>query len=196
MNNFDLLSFRRKIIDNNIILLFEGKMSQGILVALVDTLKEKLNAPDETAEDRMHYMVKKLYAVFVELAQNIQNHSFEQEIIGQASIGIGIIVIRENADCFTLSSGNSIRIGDAEKLTEYCLYLNSLDKNDLKKLYKEKLRAGRQEDKKGAGIGLIEIKRKSDAPLEIKTEPLDEQSVFFTVSINLAKGELNGQFND
>jgi hypothetical protein len=192
MDHFDLLNFRRKITENNIILLFEGKMSQGILVVLVDMLREKLNAADETGEDRMQYIVRKLYAIFVELAQNIQNHSLEREIVGATSIGSGIIVMRENADFFTISSGNAILSGNADKLTQYCHYLNSLDGDELKKLYKEKLRTTRREGEKGAGIGLIEIMRKSDSLLETAMQALDEQTVFFTLSINLAKGELHG----
>lgn len=192
MGNFDLLCLRRKIIENNIILLFEGKMSQGVLVALVDMLREKLNAAEETGDNRMQYTVRKLYAIFVELAQNIQNHSFEQEIVGKTSVGSGIIVMRENTDYFTITSGNSMPSNDADKLLQYCHYLNSLDADALKKLYKEKLREARREGEKGAGIGLIEIMRKSESLLETTMQTLDEQTVFFTLSINITKGELHG----
>lgn len=192
MGNFDLLCLRRKIIENNIILLFEGKMSQGVLVALVDMLREKLNAAEESGDNRMQYTVRKLYAIFVELAQNIQNHSFEREIVGKASIGSGIIVMRDNTEFFTISSGNSLPPGDADKLMQYCRYLNSLDADGLKKLYKERLRTARREGEKGAGIGLIEIMRKSESLLETTMQTLDEQTVFFTLSINIAKGELHG----
>lgn len=192
MGDFDLLCLRRKIIENNIILLFEGKMSQGVLVALVDMLREKLNATEDGGRERMQYTVRKLYAIFVELAQNIQNHSMEKEIVGKTIIGSGIIVMRENAGFFTITSGNSMPSGDADKLTQYCHYLNSLDGDSLKRLYKEKLRMTRREGEKGAGIGLIEIVRKSDSLLETAMQTLDEHTVFFTLSINVAKGELHG----
>ena len=56
MDTFDLLSFRKQIVENNIILSFEGKMSQGILVSLVETLKERLQAKNDNASDSMHFM--------------------------------------------------------------------------------------------------------------------------------------------
>lgn len=192
MGNFDLLGIRRTIIDNNIILLFEGKMSQGVLVALVDMLREKLNAVEEGGGDRMQYLVRKLYAIFVELAQNIQNHSLEQEVVGTTRIGSGIIVMRENAGFFTITSGNVMLSGAADNLAQYCRDLNSLDAEGLKKLYKEKLRTARREGEKGAGIGLIEIMRKSESQLDTAAQPLDAQTVFFTLSVNIAKGELHG----
>ncbi|MGR8935929.1 MAG: SiaB family protein kinase [Gammaproteobacteria bacterium] len=192
MNDFDLLYLRRNIIENNIILLFEGKMSQGVLIALVDMLREKLNATEEASGDRLHYLARKLYAIFVELAQNIQNHSLEREVVGQTSIGCGIIVMREKAGFFTITSGNALLNSDADKLMHYCHYLNSLDGDGLKKLYKEKLRTTRRIGDKGAGIGLIEIMRKSDSLLETAIRKLDERSVFFSLSVNIAKGEFHG----
>jgi hypothetical protein len=192
MNNFDLLQFRRKITENNIILLFEGRLSQGMLVVLVDMLKEKLSAAEETERDHRQYLVRKVYAIFVELAQNVQNHSCEKEKVGDASIGSGIILMRENADCFTIISGNALAVAEAHKLKDYCDYINGLNEDALKKLYKEKLRAARREGEKGAGIGLIEIKRKADSPLDAAIQALDEQTVFFTLSVNIGKGEWNG----
>lgn len=192
MSHFDLLQFRRRITENNIILLFEGKMSQGILIALVDMLKEKLNASEEAEKGHMQHLVRKVYAIFVELAQNVQNHSHEKQIIGSTSIGCGIILMRESADFFTITSGNVLPNDKADQLRQYCEYLNGLDEDALKKLYKEKLRAPRREGEKGAGIGLIDIKRKSENPLAINIQTLDGQTVFFALSVNISKGEWHG----
>ena len=189
MKNFDLLQFRRGITENNIILLFEGKMSQVILSALVDMLKEKLSDSDEDNNGQKEYLVRKVYAIFVELAQNVQNHSYERDGIGSASVGTGIILMRENEDFFTITSGNVLSTPDAEQLRQNCHYLNGLDEEALKKLYKEKLRAPRPGGGKGAGIGLIDIKRKSENPLETSIQAIDEQTVFFALSVNIGKGE-------
>ena len=187
MQPFDLFSFRQKIIENNIILSFEGKMSQGVLTALIDALKEKIATDNVDSANSMQYTTRKIYSILVELAQNIQNHSLEQVLVENGSTGLGIIAIRENETCFSLTSGNNLLISDAEKLAEYCCYLNSLDEKELKKLYKEKLKQVRKKPVKGGGIGLIEVKRKSDRPLEYNMKSIDNETTFFSLSVNLAK---------
>jgi hypothetical protein len=52
----------------------------------------------------------------------------------------------------------------------------------LKSLYKEQLRRPRDEQQSsGAGLGLIEIARKTTAPLECSLDPLEAGRAFFTL---------------
>jgi len=134
VQSFDLLSFRKLLIENNIVLSFEGKMSQGVLIALVETLKERLAT---NTDDATQHIIRKIYGVFVELAQNIQNHSLEKVLINQQKIGVGIIVIREDEHKFMVTSGNKLLNDDAEKLRSYCDVVNALGEDELKKMYKE-----------------------------------------------------------
>lgn len=184
MGLFDLLSFRQQLIENDVVLSFEGNMSQSVLVSMVETLKEKLAAD---GNDATQQMIRKIYGVFVELAQNIQNHSLEKVVVGQESIGIGIIVIREDEEKFMITSGNTLLNTDAEKLCRYCELINTLDEDALKKLYKEKLRMARTHQGSGAGIGLIDIIRKTDHPIAFTRQKNDENSQFLTLSVNLSK---------
>lgn len=187
MHNLDLYGFRQQIIENNIILSFEGTMSQGVLTALIDALREKVTANNMDSSNTMQLTIRKICGILVELAQNIQNHSVEQASQDNISSGLGIIVIREDDNSFSLTSGNNLLITDTKKLAEYCGHLNSLDAMDLKKLYKEKLKRVRAKDDKGGGIGLIEIKRASSQALEYAMQPVDDDTIFFTLSVNLLK---------
>ena len=187
MHNLDLYSFRQEIRENNIILSFEGTMSQGVLTTLIEALREKVIVNNWDSPNSMQYAIRKICAILVELAQNIQNHSLEQALQDKTSSGSGIIVIRENKNSFTLTSGNNALKVDAENLASYCGQLNSLDETSLKALYKEKLRKERAKNVSSGGIGLIEMKRKSDQPFEYKMQPIDDKTVFFSLSVNLYK---------
>ncbi|NOR80947.1 MAG: hypothetical protein GQ529_08970, partial [Methyloprofundus sp.] len=92
MHNLDLYDFRQKIRENNIILSFEGAMSQGVLTALIDALREKVFANTTDLPDSIQYTIRKICAILVELAQNIQNHSLEQALREGRASGMGIIV--------------------------------------------------------------------------------------------------------
>ncbi len=195
MNTLDLFNYRKLIIENNIIFSFEGKMSQKTLIALVEALKEKLMGHNE-ASDMMQFVVRKIYAIYVELAQNIQNHSLEQVVFDKHKVGSGIIVIREDESCYTISSGNSMLKSEAEKLKRYSNDLNKLELSELKQLYKEKLRLTRKEGVTGAGIGLIDIIRKSSNPLKIEMYETNEQTMFVTLSVELAKSEMDEKYRN
>ncbi len=187
MQKLDLYNYRQEIRANNIILSFEGTMSQGVLTALIDALNEKVTANNVDLANSMHYTIRKICSILVELAQNIQNHSLEQAQQGNTSSGLGIIVIREDSHYFSLTSGNNLLIADAENLAEYCAHINSLDAVNLKKLYKERLKRVRAKDEKGGGIGLIEIKRTCGLPLVYKIQPIDNETMFFSLSVKLIK---------
>lgn len=187
MYNLDLYSFRQKIRENNIILSFEGTMSQGILTALIDAFREKVTTNSVDSPNSMQYTIRKICVILVELAQNIQHHSLEQAQQGSVTSGMGIIVIREVRNSFTLVSGNNVLKADAENLASYCDQLNSLDEVNLKLLYKEKLRKERVATANGGGIGLVEMKRKSNHPLEYDMQKIDDNTVFFSLSVSLDK---------
>lgn len=187
LRNLNLYKFRQEIMENDIILSFEGKISQGVLAALIRAMREKVLDTREDTSNEVQYNMRKICAILVELAQNIQKHSMEQSLLGNTSSGIGIIVIREDDHSFTLTSGNTIPMRNAGRLAAYCDRLNLLGKCELKALYKERLRRDRVHGDKGGGIGLIEIKRKSNQPLVYAMKVLDNETAFFSLSVNMTK---------
>jgi len=187
MDNLNLYDFRQKIRENNIILSFEGAMSLGVLTALIAALKEKILANTANLPDSIQYSIKRICGILVELAQNIQNHSLEQAVPSSNSSGLGIIVIREGKTSFTLTSGNNMLKSDAESLAAFCRQLNGLDEEGLKALYKKALKKERANNVSGGGIGLIEMRRKSNHPLKYEIQSIGDNLVFFSLAVNLDK---------
>lgn len=190
MKDFNLMNFRQQLIENNIVLSFEGQMSQGVLISLVDTLKKRLNDDNFSSDkvlDNYEYLVRKIYAVFVELAQNIQNHSSSKLTGDHREPGGGIILIKEDEDAYVIQSGNLIEQIKADALGKKIEDLNQLDDSQLRKLYKQQLRSARNEGKTGAGIGLIDLLRKSQQALEFEMNNYDEKHQFFTLKVILKK---------
>lgn len=93
------------------------------------------------------------------------------------------MVIAESAQgSYVVSAGNVVEDADGQRLLERVSQLASLDKAELKSLYKEQLRRPRDEQQSsGAGLGLIEIARKTTAPLECSLDPLEAGRAFFTL---------------
>ena len=61
--------------------------------------------------------------------------------------------------------------------------LNAMDELELKQAYKKTLREGSFSDKGGAGLGLIEIARKSTEKLRYDFDDTGEGRYFFTFNV-------------
>ena len=64
-----------------------------------------------------------------------------------------------------IKAGNLIENADVERLREKLEQIRKADKDELKAMYKETLKGETPEGSKGAGVGFIEIARRSSRPI-------------------------------
>lgn len=74
---------------------------------------------------------------------------------------------------------NELLIATLSKL----LWVNSLDKPSLQKEYVHQLKNGELSELQGAGLGILEIARKSENPIEFNVESTDSKSSFITILV-------------
>jgi hypothetical protein len=65
--------------------------------------------------------------------------------------------------------------------------VNSLDKDELTELYKKQIKEGRLSEKGGAGLGFIDIKRKTGRNLEYHFLPINDVSSFFLLTSTISR---------
>ncbi|MCB1192360.1 MAG: hypothetical protein H7A23_24610 [Leptospiraceae bacterium] len=165
--------------DSRVLVFFKGAVTQGVLAEFGSMIRTSLSYESK---------LKKIFAVFIELAQNIFHYSDERiySQTGEES-GIGIVIIDEKNDRYTLRSGNLISNEKLEKMKEKFSYINTLDKEGLKSYYQKLLKQPRPDESKGAGLGFVDIARKSDGPLGFEIEKVDEKYSFLTISVLFKK---------
>ena len=170
--------------NNEVVLVeFKGSLSQNILIEISDIIIKRV-AVDKT--------IKIIFAVFVELAQNIMHYSAEKDIIDAKEIGVGKIVFSEHEDYYGICSVNHILNTNHEKLTKHIEKINSMNQDELKSFYKESRRRNTDNESKGAGLGLIDIARKSKNILEYSTKLIDKNTSFLSIKIKIRKVKVNG----
>ena len=168
---------------DNVHFSFKGTISQNIMVEFGKIIKEKLR--EDTVESKT---IKTVFSIFVEMAQNVSYYSADKIATGdKKNIGDGLIIINEIDDHFNITSGNLIKKAQIEKVTEKIEHINSLDKDNLKKFYKEQSRIPREENSKGAGLGFIFIAKKSQNPLEFSFNKIDTEHYFFQLTVKVQK---------
>ena len=88
---------------------------------------------------------------------------------------------------YHVTTGNVIENDKIEELTAMLNHINGLDKEGLKQLYKSQMKEGRLSEKGGAGLGFIDIARKTGNKLEFHFLPIDESSSFFLLTSSISR---------
>jgi len=170
-------NFKKSLDDKGIMFSFSGFVSDGILFALGESLKQKmtLDATDPNT-------TKKVFSVFVEQVQNIIRYSadrIEGDMPTKVELGSGTITVGHEKERFFVVCSNIIDNVDIEPLRERLEIVRGLDKEGLKAYYREKLKEPPEEQSKGATIGIIEIAKRASEPIEFDFEPIDDKRTFF-----------------
>ena len=180
----DLYKRYQDMQQQKICLELNGMISQEILVGFVEVIEAKLA---QGAENRR--TIKKVFSIFIELAQNVLHYSAESIVAvkGKAKISTGIVVLSEEDDYYVISSGNLLAKTKVPQIVEQCDKINQLSTNELKGYYKVQVKAPQAEGSCGAGIGLIDIVRKSGNQLNYEVTEVDTNNSFLALSVKVQK---------
>ncbi len=133
------------------------------------------------AEHDNHKTVKKrLSFLMIEVFQNIVRHG------GQEEKSNDFFGVRSIEDSLNIFSSNRINKKAHEFLSSKLKELNKLNADQLKTLYKEILQSGQFSNKGGAGLGLIDMARKSGNPIQHNFEPLENDDFQFNYQLDLS----------
>ncbi|MEN8204194.1 MAG: SiaB family protein kinase [Bacteroidota bacterium] len=157
----------------DIILVFEGQITRQVMKALTGLVEEQL---DDIENDRV---LRRVYQVMVESLQNINHHAEVYEYRGHPYPGMGLVLVTKNDQSFQVTTGNIIENSNSEDLSLFLGKLNNLDLDQLDDLYKKQMRAGILSPEGGAGLGFIDIRRKTRNPLDYSFVKIDEDTSFF-----------------
>ncbi|EMY78042.1 hypothetical protein LEP1GSC060_1792 [Leptospira weilii serovar Ranarum str. ICFT] len=152
------------------VLYYQGAVTHEILGNLTEILKDRI-----ANEKRKN----KILNVFVEMAQNVSHYSLEKE----AGYGVGLILVKEKNHILKLSTANFLSAETASSLRTKLDHFLTLTEEEVKELYLEKIKGERPEYSKGAGLGFLEILRKSDFPFRSSFEKTPNGNFFFTLTV-------------
>lgn len=174
--------FHTTMLKHNLMLVYEGEINQMITTAF--TSMAERNMDESTDEEYPIY--KRLHHVMVECFQNVCRHAEDAKISLSKDIkkyGSGILMVSETDKKFTVLTGNIIHNEKVKGLELFLTELNEMNQEQVKSLYKEKIKESRLSDKGGAGLGFIDIVKKTGNKIRFKFEKIDENTSFFIQEI-------------
>ena len=164
-----------------IIVSFQGAISNDLVMYLGSVIESK-----QALSSRM----KRLFSIFLEMSQNIMRYSAERDTIEDElePTGVGKVMITDHDDQYLISAANKVSVSAVPYLEEQYKTVNSLSKDGLKALFLERRKNDPPPGSKGAGLGIIDIARKADTPIQYvfrKTE--DPNTMLMILLVTLKK---------
>jgi hypothetical protein len=122
-----------------------------------------------------------VFSAYVEMTQNIRHYAVKHGYDENDSSST-VIVARHDEHHYVVQAGNLVENADGAALLQQIERLAKLDKVELKAAYKTQLRQPRDASAgSGAGLGLIDIARKSALPLSASLAAADDGRSFFSL---------------
>lgn len=168
----------------NILLSFKGVVTSELLSSVLSIMESKMDYMEESPKTK-----KKVFNVLVECLQNLYHHIDAGDETGNhvdlLESKSALFMISKKNEFFTIQTGNYIDAASAVNLEKRLAEINSMDKDELKKYYQEVLSNGNMSNKGTAGLGMIDIARKSGNKLEYQFLPVSENNAFFCLTIKI-----------
>ena len=174
--------FYKSMKEHEITLVYEGEITHQITKAFTSLTESNM-----AKEEESNLVQKKVFHVMVECLQNISKHADDYGANDYLFSGRGIFLVSKGKDEYSVTTGNAIEHTRMPELKRMLEQVNSLDKEELTELYKKQIKEGRLSDKGGAGLGFIDIKRKTGRNLEYHFLPINDVSSFFLLTSTISR---------
>jgi hypothetical protein len=152
-------------------LVYKGPLTHQTMKFFTSMAEEKISIRCKDSAVK-----RKVFHVMVEMLQNITRHSADQSEEGS---GNGIFAIGERKEYYYIITGNMVKSVIVRDLEDSIEKLNNLGKEELDNLHKEQIRTTSLSEKGGAGLGLIDIIRKTGEKYAYQFIRLDDKTHFF-----------------
>jgi hypothetical protein len=165
--------------NTNVHLLYVGTLSQDLISDMIQLLEKEAEASNLGMTDATN-----LFTVFIELSQNIVNYTHLKE---DGTCRAGLVLVerdRETLDFF-IQSQNIICAEDRQSIEPKLQEIKLMDKESIKKRYRELRKSGANAHDKGAGIGFYEIAKRCD-DIDYQFLPLPDNLVSFRFKAHIA----------
>ena len=178
-----IYDLHRTMMAEKLILVYEGDFTQETTKSILAMAERNLDSSGEESSIK-----RKVFNVMVEALQNIVKHSSEQGMkAGSLVSRSAIFMISKDDARYCILTGNLILKSNVRGLTDSLNKLNSLDKDGLKELYKNIIKNTEISEKGGAGLGFVDMARKSGEKLEFLFANMDADYDFFCLKVNIAR---------
>ena len=177
-----ILDFYKYMREYEISLVYEGEITQAIIKAFLSLTETKMMQQEEPGA-----VQRKVFHVMVECLQNVSKYSDSTIEQNYLYAGMGVFVVTRSTTEYRITTGNAMETKKISDLKATLAKINEMDKDQLNEAYKRQIKDGALHDKGGAGLGFIDIRRKTGTNLSYEFMEIDEEMSFFILSSSVPR---------
>lgn len=181
MNTSYVYDLHKLMVERRLILVYEGEFTQEITKSVLAMAERNLDSVGEDSNIK-----RKVFNVMVECLQNICKHA-DELVAEDKTMGSAIFMIGKEESDYTITSGNFMLTENVPYLEGKLQEINALDKDGLKELYKNIIKNTQLSEKGGAGLGFVDMARKSGQKLEFTFSREDDRYSFFSLKTKISR---------
>ncbi|OQY03321.1 MAG: hypothetical protein B6I20_05255 [Bacteroidetes bacterium 4572_117] len=168
------------LISNGINIVYIGKFNHNVIKMFSSMAEEDM---EDSTLDRI--TKKRVYHAIVETLQNMARHS--DEIAAKNNVGRGLFMIGKKRDKYFIITSNRIKKSQIVKVEESLRQINKASLKELNKMHFEQLKDGKISEKGGAGLGLIDIARKTSKKILYNFVSINKHYSYFLMKVVIDK---------
>ncbi|MCF6241071.1 MAG: SiaB family protein kinase [Bacteroidales bacterium] len=177
-------------------IIYENLISKGISIVYIGKFNHSvIKMFSSMAEDDMRKRKidlttrKRVYHAIIEILQNMARHS--DEITEKGKVGRGLFMIGKKRDKYFIITSNKIKNSQIEKVEASLQTINNATLDELNEMHQHQLKYGTISKKGGAGLGLIDIARKTSKNILYNFISINKQYSYFLMKVVIDKRKIN-----
>ncbi len=150
---------------------YRGVISQDLTKALLEMAEKEMILTGTDLNIK-----KKVFNVMVECLQNLTKYNYsEQEDTSS------LFMIGKSENGYIIYSGNTVLREKALELKSKLEKISAMSRVEIKEFYKSVIKSREFSKEQGAGLGLIDIAKKTGNSLDYDFSPIDDKRYYFSL---------------
>jgi hypothetical protein len=167
-----------EMLSKEVIIAYRGTFEKSVLGVLAQNI--------ETTVDSSFVVRKKFFKLFLELSQNISDHSAEQVKTSEGELsGSGLLIIKYVGNNYLFITGNLINNKQLAPISKSINHINSLSREQLREFKRKQIELAEKAEKNC--LGLVQLALVSGHSLEIKAIESENNQKFLILSAEISR---------
>ena len=180
----NLFAIQRSLEEEGIILMFKGFVTPSVTTSILSVVEQRL---DEVENDTR--LRKRVFNIMVECLDNLFHHIDTVVDLSHTDPmkRSSTFAVRATDNGYTISTGNYLDIEHVEILSHKLNAVHGLEQDELKNYYRNVLQDEGRSRKGGAGLGIVDIARRSNNRLDYTFDIVSKQLAYFSLCVRVEK---------
>ena len=182
MSNSSVFDLLHKMDADNIVLAYQGEINENLLAAVYSMVNRHLEEKKVSLDRK-----KKLFYILIECLQNVFHHQvIIPKELSEINVSMtGFVIKTTEKNSFSIITGNYLLNTEIDNLKKKIDEVNALSPEELRTYYQQTLAGNEFSEKGGAGLGIIEMARKSGNKLSYEFTSVNDKYSFFCLAITI-----------